>query len=199
MNKYEHRHTLVYKYQTLVQFVKTAPFQQSWTLTGKTTQVQPESCPGSLLQLLLQLAWLGLPILKQPTCRQTGTYTLPQFPDESGLLLIPPRWCSHFPVAVMAAACWGFSALIVQHHWMKNRRKPWQNPTLLLRAWLLPGSLLLAVSSMWLLTAWPFHGLAWKELATALGQETGWFANQGTLEIWEMGEHFHLHQREAES
>lgn len=155
--------------------------------------------PAQALCCSCQLAWLGLPILKQPTCRQTGTYTLPQFPDESGLLLIPPRWCSHFPVAVMAAACWGFSALMVQHHWMKTRRKSWQNPTLLLRAWLLPGSLVLAVSSMWLLTAWLFHGLAWKELATALVQETGWFVNQGTLEIWEMGEYFHLHQREAES
>lgn len=80
----------------------------------------------TLLQWLVQEAWLRLLILKQPKHNPPGTCSLPQLPDEPGLL-IPPGWCSHFPVAVVAAPCWGRSAGGVQHDWVKTRRKPWQN------------------------------------------------------------------------
>lgn len=131
---------------------------------------------------------LGLPILKRSKCRQTGTYTVPQFPgDESGLL-IPPRWCSHSPAAVLAAACWGVSASLKKKKktTVESQAKPSTALGCPMSAWLMAADqfLLLAVSSMGLLTAWLYHGLAWKEeLETALIQDTGWFADQGTLTI----------------
>lgn len=110
----------------------------------------------TLLQWLVQAAWLRLLILKQPKHKPTGTCTLSQLPYEPGLLLPAPGWGSHFPVAAVAAPCWGRSAGGVQSDWIKTRRESHGK------------------TCAWLMTD---HGVTWKEeLVIALIQD---MVNQG--------------------